>query len=152
MAWLVWAPRFKKIQGLEVWGFLIAYIWSTGSKKRRRKKSHSALIWPGSSLLANQSLMRMPLALLYLPMLPLRSPAFCLCREHFRAAAPRCRMRAEMEASRPEKLIKFRSLAFQVTGTRGGKPHPPHKRDPHELWLTVPGGGGWASVCPTASS
>lgn len=46
----------------------------------------------------------------------------------------------------PEKLIKFRPLAFQVTGTRSGKPHPLHKGDPREVlndcpWL------GWLGFC-----
>lgn len=115
-------------------------------KEEERKKSHSALIWPGSSPLANQSLMRMPLALLYLPTLPLRSLA-SVCEGSTFVPPPHeagCGLR--WKSPGPEKLIKFRPLAFQVTGTHGGKPHPPHKRDLHGALNDGPW-WGWLGFC-----
>ena len=116
------------------------------AKKEERKKSHSALIWPGSSPLANQSLMRMPLALLYLPMLPLRSLASACEGSTFVPPPHEAGCGLRWKSPGPEKLIKFRPLAFQVTGTHGGKPHPLHKRDLHGALNDGPW-WGWLGFC-----
>lgn len=93
-------------------------------QKEERKKSHSALRWPGSSPLANQCLTRMPLVLLYWLTPPLRSLASCLCREPSVPPPHEAGCRQHWKSPGLEKLIKFRPWAFQVTGTEGGKPHP----------------------------
>lgn len=115
-------------------------------KEEERKKSHSALIWPGSSPLANQSLMRMPLALLYLPTLPLRSLASACAGSTFVLPPHEAGCWLRWKSPGPEKLIKFRPLAFQVTGTCGGKPHPLHKGDLRGALKDCPW-RGWLGFC-----